>query len=321
MLEIPEFKDAKVQFDAISNRYTKIDIERTGPKEAHLGPTVKEADQLNQQSKQEDEDHHHPRDQMLVPSASAAGEASAGEASRDFSITKSYIYNDTNINAFYAKFLQSKCLRTENDRLLELFDRQTSFHFGNLYYKNLVQKKVLLHSNYRSCTSAILPTIRGENMLELHSLGCILKILFYLKEPLCVGIESMALKSTIKFLRDTKKTVVAKNLQWQKEVENVLPYHHLSTEDVTLQNHLQHLAHGGLRSIGVSTTLAREFRNSLVQATASALVSARVDVERLNGLKKERATKSEAAAALTEGKAKKFQESYTHVFGEKLALV
>ncbi|KAL1307938.1 hypothetical protein HN51_049856 [Arachis hypogaea] len=58
-----------------------------------------------------------------------------------------HIYNDTNIDASYAKFLQSKCPRTGNDKLLEPLDHQTPFHFDNLYYKNLVQKKVLLHSD------------------------------------------------------------------------------------------------------------------------------------------------------------------------------
>ncbi|KAL1348203.1 peroxidase 4 isoform X2 [Arachis hypogaea] len=58
-----------------------------------------------------------------------------------------HIYNDTNIDASYAKFLRSKCPRTGKDRLLEPLDRQTPFHFDNLYYKNLVQKKVLLHSD------------------------------------------------------------------------------------------------------------------------------------------------------------------------------
>ncbi|XLS82735.1 hypothetical protein HN51_048566 [Arachis hypogaea] len=63
-----------------------------------------------------------------------------------------HIYNDTNIDASYAKFLQSKCPRTGNDKLLELLHRQTPFHFDNLYYKNLVQKKVLFHSDQKLYT-------------------------------------------------------------------------------------------------------------------------------------------------------------------------
>ncbi|KAJ1426303.1 Secretory peroxidase [Sesbania bispinosa] len=60
---------------------------------------------------------------------------------------RAHIYNDSNIDASYAKFLQSRCPRIGNDNLLEPLDHQTPIHFDNLYFKNLVKKKVLLHSD------------------------------------------------------------------------------------------------------------------------------------------------------------------------------
>ncbi|KAE9614968.1 putative peroxidase [Lupinus albus] len=57
-----------------------------------------------------------------------------------------HIYNDSSIDASYAKFLQSKCPRSGND-IHEPLDHQTPIHFDNLYYKNLLDKKVLLHSD------------------------------------------------------------------------------------------------------------------------------------------------------------------------------
>nr|AFK49124.1 unknown [Lotus japonicus] len=60
---------------------------------------------------------------------------------------RAHIYNDSNIDASYAKFLKSKCPRSGNDDLNEPLDRQTPIHFDNLYFKNLMDKKVLLHSD------------------------------------------------------------------------------------------------------------------------------------------------------------------------------
>ncbi|KAK7300457.1 hypothetical protein RJT34_11301 [Clitoria ternatea] len=60
---------------------------------------------------------------------------------------RAHIYNDSNVEASYRKFLQSKCPRTGNDNLLEPLDRQTPNHFDNLYFQNLVYKKALLHSD------------------------------------------------------------------------------------------------------------------------------------------------------------------------------
>ncbi|CAO2816976.1 unnamed protein product [Amaranthus hypochondriacus] len=58
-----------------------------------------------------------------------------------------HIYNDTNIDASFAKSLQQKCPRSGNDAVLQALDYQTRFRFDNKYYKNLVVKKGLLHSD------------------------------------------------------------------------------------------------------------------------------------------------------------------------------
>ncbi|KAK2388140.1 peroxidase P7 [Trifolium repens] len=60
---------------------------------------------------------------------------------------RAHIYNDSNINASFAKSLQSKCPRSGNDNVHEPLDHQTPTHFDNLYFKNLVAKKALLHSD------------------------------------------------------------------------------------------------------------------------------------------------------------------------------
>ncbi|XP_072060845.1 uncharacterized protein [Arachis hypogaea] len=121
-------------------------------------------------------------------------------------------------------------------------------------------------------------------------------------------------------------------MAWDEE--NILPHHYVSTDNVALQNHLQTLTRGGLRTVGVCATLARELRGTPIQATASALVAARADVERLNEIKnvmeqeretlrtdleraQERLEKLDAAAALAEEKMKS-DESYTRVFREKV---
>lgn len=59
---------------------------------------------------------------------------------------RGHIYNDSNIDASYAKYLQRKCPRSGNN-IHEPLDHQTPIHFDNLYFKNLVNKKVLLHSD------------------------------------------------------------------------------------------------------------------------------------------------------------------------------
>ncbi|XP_027330069.1 peroxidase P7-like [Abrus precatorius] len=58
-----------------------------------------------------------------------------------------HIYNDSNVEPSYRKFLQSKCPRSGNDENLEPLDHQTPIHFDNLYFQNLLSKKALLHSD------------------------------------------------------------------------------------------------------------------------------------------------------------------------------
>ncbi|KAL6126820.1 hypothetical protein ACLB2K_074865 [Fragaria x ananassa] len=57
------------------------------------------------------------------------------------------IYNDTNIDDVFAKSLQSNCPVTGNDNNLASLDLQTPTYFDNLYYKNLLKEKGLLHSD------------------------------------------------------------------------------------------------------------------------------------------------------------------------------
>ncbi|KAL6128015.1 hypothetical protein ACLB2K_071376 [Fragaria x ananassa] len=57
------------------------------------------------------------------------------------------IYNDTTIDAVFAKSLQRNCPVTENDNNLASLDFQTPTYFDNLYYKNLLKEKGLLHSD------------------------------------------------------------------------------------------------------------------------------------------------------------------------------
>ncbi|XP_062001130.1 peroxidase 4-like [Rosa rugosa] len=57
------------------------------------------------------------------------------------------IYNDTTIDAVFAKSLQSNCPITGNDNNLASLDLQTPTYFDNLYYKNLLKEKGLLHSD------------------------------------------------------------------------------------------------------------------------------------------------------------------------------
>ncbi|RHN68489.1 putative peroxidase [Medicago truncatula] len=61
---------------------------------------------------------------------------------------RAHIYNDSNVDPLFRKSLQNKCPRSGNDNVLEPFDYQTPTHFDNLYFKNLLAKKTLLHSDH-----------------------------------------------------------------------------------------------------------------------------------------------------------------------------
>ncbi|XP_037421574.1 peroxidase 4-like [Triticum dicoccoides] len=62
---------------------------------------------------------------------------------------RDHIYNDTNIHAGFARSRQSGCPRAtgSGDNNLAPLDLQTPTVFKNDYYKNLVQKRGLLHSD------------------------------------------------------------------------------------------------------------------------------------------------------------------------------
>ncbi|CAM0874497.1 unnamed protein product [Alopecurus aequalis] len=62
---------------------------------------------------------------------------------------RDHIYNDTNIDAGFARSRQSNCPPTSGsgDNNLAPLDLQTPTVFENAYYKNLVQKRALLHSD------------------------------------------------------------------------------------------------------------------------------------------------------------------------------
>lgn len=60
---------------------------------------------------------------------------------------RGHIYNDSNIDTSFAKSLQKKCPKSGNDNVLANLDLQTPTCFDNLYYKNLLNKKGLLHSD------------------------------------------------------------------------------------------------------------------------------------------------------------------------------
>ncbi|KAJ8764080.1 hypothetical protein K2173_004981 [Erythroxylum novogranatense] len=60
---------------------------------------------------------------------------------------RAHIYNDSNVDSSFAKSLQRICPRSGKDNVLAPLDRQTPAHFDNLYYRNLLSKKGLLHSD------------------------------------------------------------------------------------------------------------------------------------------------------------------------------
>ena len=60
---------------------------------------------------------------------------------------RSRIYNESNINAAFARSLQGSCPRSGSDNNLASLDLQPPTHFYNLYYKNVLKEKGLLHSD------------------------------------------------------------------------------------------------------------------------------------------------------------------------------
>ncbi|KAL5204319.1 hypothetical protein ABZP36_009190, partial [Zizania latifolia] len=62
---------------------------------------------------------------------------------------RAHVYNDTNINAGFARMRQSSCPSSSGsgDNNLAPLDLQTPIVFENNYYKNLVVNKGLLHSD------------------------------------------------------------------------------------------------------------------------------------------------------------------------------
>ncbi|XP_043723612.1 cationic peroxidase 1-like [Telopea speciosissima] len=60
---------------------------------------------------------------------------------------RSRIYNETNIDTSYATSLKSNCPRNGSDNNLSPLDTTSSTSFDYAYYKNLVNKKGLLHSD------------------------------------------------------------------------------------------------------------------------------------------------------------------------------
>lgn len=62
---------------------------------------------------------------------------------------RGHIYNDSNIDSTFAKVRQRNCPRTSGsgDNNLANLDFRTPTHFDNNYYKNLIIKRGLLHSD------------------------------------------------------------------------------------------------------------------------------------------------------------------------------
>jgi peroxidase len=60
---------------------------------------------------------------------------------------RNHIYNERNINATFARLRQQTCPRVGGDGNLAPFDVQTPNKFDNAYYRDLVQRRGLLHSD------------------------------------------------------------------------------------------------------------------------------------------------------------------------------
>ncbi|KAL0434910.1 UNVERIFIED_CONTAM: Peroxidase 4 [Sesamum radiatum] len=76
------------------------------------------------------------------------------------------IYNDTSIDASFAKKRQQRCPRTSGsgDDNFAPMDKKTPEIFDNAYFKNLIAKKGLLHSD-----QVLLDGGSTDSLVELYS--------------------------------------------------------------------------------------------------------------------------------------------------------
>ncbi|RDX61043.1 Peroxidase 4 [Mucuna pruriens] len=84
-----------------------------------------------------------PKDMVALSGAHTIGKARC-------SSYRGHIYNDNNIDSLFAKSRQRNCpitAGTPKDNNVAPLDFKTPNHFDNSYYKNLINKKGLLHSD------------------------------------------------------------------------------------------------------------------------------------------------------------------------------
>ena len=93
------------------------------------------------------------------------------------------IYNETNINSSFAKARRRNCPRTtgSGDNNLAVFDFRTPNSFDNNYYKNLIDKKGLLHSdqvlfNGGSTDSIVRTYSRNDKAFESDFVAAMIKM-------------------------------------------------------------------------------------------------------------------------------------------------
>ncbi|KAI3916446.1 hypothetical protein MKW92_005903 [Papaver armeniacum] len=93
------------------------------------------------------------------------------------------IYNETNIDSSFAAQKQSKCPRTSGsgDNNLAPLDFQTPNSFDNNYFKNLVSKKGLLHSDQQlfnggSTDSQVLRYTKNPNLFNADFVKAMIKM-------------------------------------------------------------------------------------------------------------------------------------------------
>ncbi|XVF82127.1 hypothetical protein PTKIN_Ptkin16aG0019900 [Pterospermum kingtungense] len=82
---------------------------------------------------------------------------------------RGHIYNDSNIDPSFASLRRRICPRSGNDSVLAPLDLQTPTFFDNLYYKNLLNHKGLLHSDQElfngNSTDALVKSYAARNSL------------------------------------------------------------------------------------------------------------------------------------------------------------